>query len=68
VLGVLYVRGLAEVLGPGCNLTVTLAILGGNLIVVIVVVGLIGALFGCLTSRRLVRRLEDLDSVTKAWD
>jgi hypothetical protein len=57
VLGALYVCGFAEVLFPGCNLIVTLAILGASLIVLTVVSGIIGTFFGRVASRGLVRRL-----------
>ena len=67
VLGVLYLRGFSDALLPGYNLAISLAILGGSVIVLTVQAGLIGALFGRFTSRGLVRRLEDLDSITQAW-
>ena len=67
VLGVLYLRTFSEALLPGYNLAISLATLVGSLIVLTVIAGLIGALFGRVTSRGLVRRLEDLNSATEAW-
>jgi hypothetical protein len=63
VLGVLYVPGFHDSLVPGWNLIVPLVILVGSLIVLTVVAGLIGMLFGRLTSHGLVRRPEGLNSV-----
>ncbi len=67
VLGILYVRGFSGSLVPGWNLAAGLAILISSLIGLTVAAGLIGTLFGRLTSRGLVRRLEELDSATEAW-
>jgi NarL family two-component system sensor histidine kinase LiaS len=66
-LGVLYLRRFSESLLPGYNLALGMAIMVSSLIVLTVIAGLIGALYGRLTSRGLVRRLEDLDSVSQAW-
>jgi signal transduction histidine kinase len=67
VLGILYVRGFSDSLVPGWNLAAGLAILISSLVGLTVATGLIGALFGRLTSRGLVRRLANLDSATEAW-
>ncbi|HSR31832.1 MAG TPA: histidine kinase [Anaerolineae bacterium] len=67
VLGILYVRGFSGSLVPGWNLAAGLAILASSLIGLTVAAGLIGTLFGRLTSRGLVRRLESLSSAAEAW-
>jgi signal transduction histidine kinase len=67
VLGVVYVRGFSDALVPGRTLSSGLLILGVSSIVLTVVAGLIGTLFGRVTSRGLVRRLEGLNSAAEAW-
>jgi signal transduction histidine kinase len=66
-LGALYVRGFSGSLVPGWNLAAGLAILISSLIGLTVAASLIGTLFGRLTSRGLVRRLESLSSAAEAW-
>jgi NarL family two-component system sensor histidine kinase LiaS len=67
VLGALYVRGFSDTLVPGRRLGVGLAALIASTIVLTVAAGLIGTLFGRVTSRGLVRRLENLERVSEAW-
>jgi NarL family two-component system sensor histidine kinase LiaS len=67
VLGVLYLRGFSDILIPGYNSHSALEALARSLIALTVVLVLIGTLFGRMTSRGLVRRLEDLASTTQAW-
>jgi len=67
VLGALYVRGFSDSLVPGRRLGVGLAALIASTIVLTVAAGLIGTLFGRVTSRGLVRRLENLERVSEAW-
>jgi len=67
VLGVLYLRGFSDTLIPGSILRSGLLILGVSAIVITLAAGLIGALFGRITSRGLVRRLENLNSAAQAW-
>ena len=67
ILGALYLRTFSGVLRPNSVLTSTFAVLVVSLVVLIVIVGLTGALFGRLTSRGLVRRLERLNNAAGAW-
>jgi NarL family two-component system sensor histidine kinase LiaS len=67
VLGALYVRGFSDTLVPGRRLGVGLAALIASTIVLTVAAGIIGTLFGRVTSRGLVRRLENLERVSEAW-
>jgi hypothetical protein len=64
VLGVLYVRGYSDSLTSVRSWGFGLAILAGSLLVLTVAAGLIGTVFGRVTSRGIVRRLERLDSAT----
>ena len=67
VLGALYVRGFSNTLVPGRRLGIGSAALIASTIVLTVAAGLIGTLFGRVTSRGLVRCLENLERVSEAW-
>jgi NarL family two-component system sensor histidine kinase LiaS len=67
VLGVLYLRSFNTFLIPGISVASMIIILVVSLIVLTIAAGIIGTLFGRITSRGLVHRLESLNSVTEAW-
>jgi NarL family two-component system sensor histidine kinase LiaS len=67
VLAALYVRGFSSALIPGYDLSTGLSILVVSTIVITIAAGLIGTVFGSVTSRGLVRRLEVLNSAASAW-
>jgi signal transduction histidine kinase len=67
VLGVLYLRSFTSVLTPGYSVVSMLIFLVMTLIVLTLAAGIIGTLFGHLTSRNLIHRLESLNSATEAW-
>jgi NarL family two-component system sensor histidine kinase LiaS len=67
ILGAVYVRGFSDNLIPGYALGNGLSIFVATAVVITIAAGLIGTLFGRVSSRGLVDRLESLASAAKAW-
>jgi NarL family two-component system sensor histidine kinase LiaS len=67
ILGAVYVRGFSDNLIPGYSLGTGLSIFVATAVVITIAAGLIGTLFGRVSSRGLVDRLESLASATEAW-
>jgi NarL family two-component system sensor histidine kinase LiaS len=67
ILGAVYVRGFSDNLIPGYSLGNGLSTIVVAAVVITIPAGLIGTLFGRVSSRGLVSRLEGLNSAAVAW-
>jgi NarL family two-component system sensor histidine kinase LiaS len=67
ILGAVYVRGFSDNLIPGYSLGNGLSTIVVAAVVITIAAGLIGTLFGRVSSRGLVSRLEGLNNAAVAW-